>query len=62
MVELKHCPFCGKAAKIRVKPDRLLGDRYIPQCTGTNCPGRNYRCWHSEKAAADAWNRRANDD
>lgn len=58
--KLKPCPFCGKAAHMRVKPDRLLGNRYIPQCTDTNCPGRTYRYYHTEKAAAGAWNRRAN--
>lgn len=62
MTELKHCPFCGKPGQIRVKPDKYLGNKYIPQCTDSNCCGRNYRYYHTEKAAADAWNRRAGDE
>ena len=59
--DLKPCPFCGGEAKMRCKRDKLVGDRYIPQCTDTKCPGRCYRYWHTENAAANAWNRRAND-
>lgn len=42
MIELKPCPFCGKSARIKRKADTLRGDKYIAQCSDTNCIGMAY--------------------
>lgn len=57
-VKLKPCPFCGGEAKILVKCDRIIGNKYVATCRDNHCIGRVYRKWHSEQAAREAWNRR----
>lgn len=59
--DLKPCPFCGGEAKIRVKPNSYLGNKYIATCKSINCIGRVYKEWCSEAMARTAWNRRADD-
>lgn len=62
MANLKHCPFCGKEARLRCMTDKLRGDKYTPQCTDTNCLGRIYKTYPSKIAAENAWNRRNTDE
>lgn len=59
MIKLKSCPFCGGEAEIRHKVDSIIGDNYIARCKRTACLGRSYKKWATAEAAANAWNRRA---
>lgn len=56
--KLRPCPFCGKPAEIKRKVDTLRGDKYIAQCSDTNCIGRVYRAYVTAEQAKKAWNRR----
>lgn len=62
VIELKSCPFCGKAAQLKHVTDSLRGDKYMIRCGDTACLGRSYRRFPTEKSAVKAWNRRANDE
>lgn len=58
MAELKPCPFCGNSAYTHISykiHSRKV--RYVTKCTKCNA-NMEYR---SEKAAIEAWNRRAED-
>lgn len=59
MIGLKPCPFCGGKAKMQVKIDRLLGNKYVAFCVDRHCNGRIYRKYTTERAAVAAWNERA---
>ena len=58
MAELKPCPFCGNAAyshiSCKIHSHKV---RHVIKCTRCNA-NMEYR---SEKAAIEAWNRRAED-
>lgn len=57
-MELKKCPFCGNTATI--KPFDVFGAKYFyVKCNKCNAEINAPRS--SEKEAAEAWNRRAND-
>lgn len=56
---LRTCPYCGLGAILKTNKDRLKGDTYTATCRDTSCIGRNYKKYVTAKAAADAWNRRA---
>lgn len=60
-IDLKPCPFCGGKAKILVKHDSLLGDKYVPTCANKNCIGRVYRKYINTRKAVAEWNRRIED-
>ena len=54
MIELKNCPFCGGRAKI-MRFNGQNGYRYFASC---ECCYTNMTPQGSERAAAEAWNRR----
>lgn len=57
--DLRPCPFCGGEAVLKTYRDNLRGDAFAAMCQKTDCPGRTYRKRATSKAAAEAWNRRA---
>lgn len=57
--DLRPCPFCGGNAELKTYRDKLRGDTFAAMCQKTDCPGRTYRKRATSKAAAEAWNRRA---
>ena len=58
MEKLKPCPFCGNSAYYHISHKyHDHKTRHVIKCTRCNA-SMEYR---SEKAAADAWNRRAGD-
>lgn len=57
--DLRPCPFCGGNAELKTYRDKLRGDTFAAMCQKTDCPGRTYRKHATSKAAAKAWNRRA---
>lgn len=56
---LRPCPFCGGEAVLKTYRDNLRGNTFSARCKKTDCPGRTYRKYAASKAAAEAWNRRA---
>lgn len=64
MLELKPCPFCGKAPRIRIAyaPDHGT-DMLVIECfTSPKICVRPITRWcFTEEEAAEQWNRRAND-
>ena len=64
MMKLKPCPYCGGEAEMghrRSCYNHWKPEGYIPRCKDTKCIGRTYRIYHTERAAAAAWNRRYGD-
>lgn len=73
-VELKPCPFCGGKAELRVTYNSVLGDAVHVACESCGVKVGKWRCGTAydknyeakvraaEKLAADAWNRRADDE
>lgn len=77
MIELKHCPFCGKEVKM-IKDPLWHGSHgyygcyeYIIQCENPECLckinlGKNDTIYRddetAQKNAIEAWNRRVNDE
>ena len=57
--DLRPCPFCGSDAELKTYRDNLRGDAFAAMCKKTDCPGRTYKKHATAKAAAEAWNRRA---
>lgn len=70
MVELKHCPFCGKTDAVVVTTLDMTGEGFVHPdyftvvCNvheggcGAECGGQ----YPTEEEAAAAWNRRADHD
>lgn len=68
MDKIKPCPFCGSKPYVA---QNYLGQKYVrcPEC-GACVWGKDADDWrisamgekNAEKAAIEAWNRRANDD
>ena len=64
---LKPCPFCGGEAGIFYTVDKLLVGWFVG-CNGKYdalCPGYVWKeapLYYTPGQAAEAWNRRANDD
>lgn len=59
MMELKECPFCGKAGKIEKKEYAFLGVSFIPHCSNDSCLMFTARKeYKTEDGAKKAWNRR----
>lgn len=54
ITRIEPCPFCGAAARLRVKKNRRYP--YYVQCTF--CGGKTDR-WSDPQRARYAWNRRA---
>jgi Lar family restriction alleviation protein len=59
--ELKPCPFCGGAAKIK-KTTQCLTEAYSVICKDKECRGRAVKPLRDIEAAIVAWNRRATDE
>lgn len=62
-MELKPCPFCGEAVKLK-KTNLAFDNYYIEHSTNTSCILFNGKCYHAESniEAVEKWNRRAEND
>ena len=56
---LKECPFCGEKEALEMKEHWMCRDRWFVQCYGCGC---NSACFRTKEEAAEAWNRRADND
>ena len=64
MSKLKPCPFCGGESIMRHRPTALNVFSYVA-CTRCGATGKEIQIsseYASDDKAAEAWNRRANDD
>ena len=59
MIELKLCPFCGGRAEMYDGITFRSQRQYEPRCVKCECAIGLY---DTEEQAAEAWNRRADDD
>lgn len=60
MIDLKPCPFCGGEAMIVEHTFYELNPTYGIYCK--NCEAKTRQFYKTEEDAAEAWNRRANND
>lgn len=60
MEKLKPCPFCGGESSYLDHRFYGLDNTYGIECV--KCKAQSYQFFNSRAAAADAWNRRANDE
>lgn len=57
MIELKPCPFCGGRAVMTEYPHLYVSSDYAVRCK--ECDASIGFKFHTQKDAADVWNRRA---
>ena len=56
-IDLKPCPFCGKAAKIIRIPVDYAHNEYSVECSSWKCRVST-QYYENRKSAAAAWNKR----
>ena len=57
-MELKPCPFCG-SDNVEIHIPYMISDMYMVQCYDCNC---NTAIFETPEKAAEAWNRRAENE
>lgn len=61
-IELKPCLFCGSKAKIVPYDSIRFFENILYRVKCTKCYASNFKLLPTQEQAAEAWNRRANDE